>query len=124
MFTNLVFVAAGGALGACARFLVSWWLPVKSAGAFPWATFLVNVSGCLLIGLLWNIAYRFGFSEWSRLFLFTGLLGGFTTFSSFGLETFKLLENRELGTAVLYVFGTNIAGIAAVYAGYYTITSH
>lgn len=102
-----------------ARYGVARWMLVAgSQPFFPWATFTVNVCGCLAIGLLAGLAGRFHlFSENATLFLFTGLLGGFTTFSSFGLETLLLLRRGEWGWAALYVVGSLLLGLLAVWLG-------
>ncbi len=111
------WVGLGGFIGSVARYGVSVWLPPVAAGRFPLATFAVNCLGCLLIGLLAGALMRAPVPEAVRLFLLTGVLGGFTTFSAFGLETVMLLRRGELGFAVLYVLASVLVGIAAVWLG-------
>lgn len=82
---------------------------------FPAATFTVNMVGCLVAGTLWGLAEKHGvFSASVRLFLFTGLLGGFTTFSAFGLETVSLIQRKELMIAGLYVALSVACGVATI----------
>jgi len=110
-------VAAGGALGATARFAVGRWVPWE-APAFPWATAMVNVTGCLLIGLVlgWLLAST-GQPPWLRPFLATGVLGGYTTFSAFAVETVVLVDAGAVTTAALYVVGSLAVGLVAVRVG-------
>jgi fluoride exporter len=115
-----LWVALGGSLGATARYAVSsWLLPATVQYRFPWPTFVVNVSGCVIAGLLFAYAAKHqAFSPNMRLFLFTGVLGGFTTFSAFGLETFELIKRGEPAMAVLYVVASVLAGVAALALAY------
>jgi CrcB protein len=109
-------IALGGAMGALARYGVGEAMPHR-AGAFPWATFLINVSGCLLIGvLLVMITEVRTVHPLSRPFLGTGVLGGFTTFSTFAIDTERLLGDHPL-TAIAYFFGTVAAALLAVQTG-------
>ena len=114
-----LMVGLGGFLGAIARYRLG-------ASMLHWVgdarllsgTFVVNVLGCLVAGLLAGLAGRYHLlGPDARLFLFTGLLGGFTTFSAFGLETMGLLRRGELGVAALYAGGSVILGLAAVWLG-------
>lgn len=107
---NFLLVGAGGALGAMARYGVARSLPV---GAWPWATFLVNILGGLLMGLLvgWLVARGGTTQEPWRLFLGVGVLGGFTTFSAFSLEIVMMLERGMVGQALLYA-GASVAAAA------------
>lgn len=117
---TLLQIGIGGATGALLRHLIA--AAVKTGvktSAFPWPVFIVNLSGCLLIGIIFSLSSKFPGIEKYRLLLFSGILGGYTTFSSFGLETFALWENNQYQTAVVYVLGTNIAGIALVFIGAY-----
>lgn len=118
--TNLLLVGAGGFLGAVARYLLGGWILHHSMAAkFPWSTFAVNVLGCLVIGLLSGLAGRFdAFGHGTRLFLFTGLLGGFTTFSAFGLETIFLTRRGEWFFAALYVGASVVLCLFAVWVGW------
>ena len=118
--TNLLLVGAGGFLGAVMRYILGGWILHQAAGAkFPLSTFAVNVLGCLTIGLLSAAAERFDLiGPHARLFLFTGLLGGFTTFSAFGFETFFLLLRGELLIASLYAGASVVVCIFAVWAGF------
>lgn len=115
----LLLVGLGGFLGSIARyrlggFVTQWTLQHR----FPYGTFVVNVLGCLVIGVLAGFAERHNaFHLEARLFLFTGLMGGFTTFSAFGLETVDLLKRGDVVTAVLYVGASVIVGVAAVWIG-------
>lgn len=117
---HVLLVGLGGALGAIARWkLGGWLLHLTVQEKFPYATFAVNVIGCLLIGVLAGLAERHHmFGQSTRLFLFTGLLGGFTTFSAFGLETLFLLRRGDPWTAALYVAASVLVGLAAVWAGW------
>jgi CrcB protein len=114
---NMLLVAAGGALGAVARYTISLGMSARD-DAWPWATFAINVSGSLLIGVLagW-LATRAEAGEPWRLFLGVGVLGGFTTFSAYSLETLRLVERGDLAGAATYALGSVIAGLAAVAVG-------
>lgn len=117
---NLALVGSGGALGAMARYGLGGLVHRNAAlAAFPFGTLAVNLLGCLLIGLGAGLAdARQAFTPEARLFVFVGLLGGFTTFSSFGYETIALLRDHELLRAGLNV-GINVfAGLALVWLGY------
>ncbi|MFP8886889.1 FluC/FEX family fluoride channel [Streptomyces mangrovi] len=125
----LAAVAAGGALGACARYALT--LPWPAApGGFPWAVLAVNAAGCALIGVLMTLLEEHGGKRsggkgpggaWARHplarpFLGTGVLGGFTTFSVYALDAVRLLEEGAAGTALLYLGVTPAAALCAVWA--------
>ncbi|MGY0560647.1 MULTISPECIES: fluoride efflux transporter CrcB [unclassified Luteimonas] len=112
-----LWVGLGGFIGSVARYAVAVGLGAAPAGRFPWATFAVNCLGCLLIGLLVGILSKTSVSEPVRLFLVAGILGGFTTFSAFGLESLTLLRRGETSLALLYILGSVLVGIAAVWLG-------
>ena len=114
--TRFLIVAAGGALGAVARYGIGRMLP---ATGWPWATLVANVVGGLLMGLLTGwLAFRGGAnSEAIRLFAAVGVLGGFTTFSAFSLETVLMIERRQLAMAGGYVAASVVLSIAALFVG-------
>ncbi|WP_119677653.1 fluoride efflux transporter CrcB [Indioceanicola profundi] len=116
--TGILAVAAGGALGATARYLsvlaIGRWL----GAGFPWGTFAVNVAGSFVMGVLAELAMQ----AWQpppelKLFLTVGVLGGFTTFSSFSLDTALLIERGDFWAAAAYVTGSVLISIAALFAG-------
>jgi len=115
---NLLIVGAGGFLGAILRYGSSQGLHARLETRFPAGTLLVNVVGCLLIGVLLTLVLeRESLSEQASLFLVVGLLGSFTTFSTFGYETLDLLRHEEYRHAFVSV-ATNLGlGLAAVVAG-------
>jgi CrcB protein len=119
-----LYVAAGGAAGSWLRYLVgrAWAAAIgpAAASAFPWATLTVNIAGSLAMGLLVGWLARAGaHGESWRLLLGVGLLGGFTTFSSFSLEFALMVERGTIGIAALYVAASLIAGFAGLFAGLY-----
>ena len=120
---QILMVALGGALGSVARYKIGGAvLHQTPAWNFPLSTFCVNVAGCLVIGVLAGLVEHHDlFSMRTRLFLFTGLLGGFTTFSAFGYETFFLLRRGLALTSMLYVGLSVTCGIAAVFVGFKAI---
>jgi CrcB protein len=116
---NVMTLAVAGAVGTLLRYALATWIGRATGDGFPWGTCAVNILGCLAIGALAAWADRGGaLPPALRIALVVGLLGGFTTFSAFGLETFRLLERAEWGRAMAYVGLTNLAGFAAVWAGY------
>ena len=114
---SLVYVALGAVFGASGRYLVAGWVSRAAAGVFPWGTLCVNLIGCFVIGAAWGLAERSLWPPAFRTFFFVGLLGSFTTFSSFGLETLHLLRDGELGLAAGYVLGSNLLGFLLVWLG-------
>ncbi len=117
--TNILLVGLGGFIGSVARYkLGGWLLHLTAQEKFPYSTFAVNIVGCLVVGLLAGLAEKHElFGQGARLFLFTGLLGGFTTFSAFGLETMFLLRRGEPWIAALYVVASVLLGLVAVWIG-------
>ena len=109
-------VSLGGALGALARWGVGLFAPTPH-GAFPLATFAINVVGCALLGALVVAAQRPGTSPLARPFLGTGVLGGFTTFSAYAVDTDGLASAGVAGTAVLYAVGTLVVAVIAAWVG-------
>jgi len=116
--THLLYIAIGGASGALLRYAVSGFIHNFSGGAYPWGTLVVNLSGCLVIGFLWQLFENFSFTPNMRSFLFIGTLGAYTTFSTYGLETFNLLREREIGYVLLNFLASNILGIGMVFLGF------
>lgn len=116
---NLLLVGLGGAIGACARYLLGGWvMRLMHEPRFPWGTLVVNVLGCLLIGWLAGLMVDRGlFGPSFRLLVLIGILGGFTTFSSFGLETWTLLQDHEFGGAMLNAALQLGLGLGAVVLG-------
>lgn len=115
---TLAVVALGGALGSLARYGLGMAFPAAPAG-FPWATFAINVSGSLLIGVLMALVS----GEWAarpliRPFLAVGVLGGFTTFSAYIVDAQRLFEAGAVVTALAYVFGTLALALTAVHGAH------
>ena len=122
VFAKIMAVGLGGFLGAVARYLVASLVRERSLHAFfPYSTLVVNVLGCFVIGVLMAIAEERGVlgaqGGQARLFLFTGLLGSFTTFSTFGWDGFELFREGEAGSALLYLFASLGLGLLAVWGG-------
>lgn len=117
---NYLLVGVGGALGSMTRYAIGGLLGRMKAGwTFPLETLVINVTGCVVIGLLagWGEA-RGVFSPSARAFLFVGVLGGYTTFSTFGYESFQLLREGLWPAALLSVAGQVVLGLLGVWAGH------
>ena len=115
---NLLLVAAGGAAGSVLRYQVGLWSLRLLGPSFPWGTMIVNVAGSFAIGLLAElIARRLNSSEEMRLLLVTGLLGGFTTFSAFSLDTMSLMERGATAAAVSYMVASVVLSLGAALGG-------
>lgn len=115
--SRLLCIALGGGIGALLRYGLSVWVHRGATPVFPWATLITNVCGCFLMGFLAQSVLAAELRETLRLALLVGLLGGFTTFSSFGFETLVLAKAGRLGLAGANVLLSNGAGLAAAGAG-------
>ncbi|MFC4769666.1 fluoride efflux transporter CrcB [Effusibacillus consociatus] len=113
---NLLSVAVGGAIGALGRHALSLFLPAPPDSLFPWPTFAANLTGCFIIGFFYQMAEHRTIPAALRLGLATGLLGGFTTFSTFSLEVLTLLNGGHVLVGFLYVLTSLAAGLAACYS--------
>lgn len=110
-------VGVGSFLGGIARYLLSTFAQGKNSTQFPYGTFIVNLIGCFIIGCLFGLLEKWQAGlEW-RLFLVTGIIGGFTTFSAFSLETHHLLKSGNIGIAIAYVTASVIFGVALTFFG-------
>ena len=116
----LLAIAAGGGIGAVLRHFAGHIVQARFGANFPLSIFLVNVVGCLAIGIVAGLIAtgRIHVGEAGRAFIVVGLLGGFTTFSSFGLDTFTLARGGQLAAAAFNAFGQLFLGLAAVWVGY------
>lgn len=114
-----MFVALGGAFGAVARYGVGGWVHGVTGAGFPWGTFAVNVAGCFVLGLSMPILQASIAAPEARAFVAVGLLGGFTTFSTFSYEAVALVQDGQLARAATYTFGSVGLGLAAVFTGFW-----
>jgi fluoride exporter len=118
IFKNILMVGIGGGIGSIARYLCQKFIYSSWQHAFPLATFLVNILGCFLIGVFFALAEKGELLDPSwRLFLTTGICGGFTTFSAFAYENVTLLKTGNLLFLGLYAAGSVFFGIAATFGG-------
>ena len=117
--TNILLIGLGGFIGSILRYLASGYVQQSTKSAdFPYGTLAVNVIGCFVIGFLAQLAEGRGlFTSESRSLVFVGILGGFTTFSSFGNETFNLARDRQMLNALANVGANVIVGLFAVWLG-------
>ncbi len=119
--TNLVkvvLIAAGGGVGALLRYAVSGWAYRVAGAGFPWGTLSVNVLGSFVIGFLWAASERTPFGPLWTPFVFIGILGAFTTFSTYALESLNLLREGEVRLAVLNLLASNVLALLAVVLGF------
>lgn len=118
MIKNILMIALGGSAGSVLRYLVQKLFQPASPGGFPTSTFLINITGCFLIGLFWSLFSRSAnLGEEIKLLLMTGLCGGFTTFSAFTLEGIGLLKENKTGLFLAYTAGSVLLGLAATLTG-------
>src|SRR6185436_17815495 len=116
---RLLLIGFAGFVGTLARYWLSGWTARRFGETFPAGTLIVNLLGCFLAGLLAYLMFeRFVVSPTARTVLLIGLLGGFTTFSSFGLQSFNLLRDGEVGLALANILVSNTVGIFMVWLGY------
>jgi len=116
---RIMLIGLAGLVGTLLRYWLSGVVARQYGETFPWGTMVVNLVGCFLAGVLFYITEeRFLLSPTLRVVLLIGFLGGFTTFSSYGLQTFTLLRDGELGLATLNVVASNVLGMFMVWTGY------
>jgi fluoride exporter len=114
----VLLVALGGGMGSAARYLVGGWFASRFGPAFPYGTFVINVTGSFIIGLFLTYAQdRASLSPYWRLFFAVGFVGGYTTFSTFEYESIRLLEDRELLLGTTYLVGSVLTGALGAIAG-------
>ncbi|MBX0333054.1 fluoride efflux transporter CrcB [Pontibacter sp. HSC-14F20] len=117
----LLAIGAGSFIGGVGRYLLSQFIQTKNLTQFPVGTLVVNIVGCFLIGLVFGFAAKGNLSEEWRLFLATGILGGFTTFSAFSLESVYMLQTEQYGQAILYILASVLLGLLATFAGMWLV---
>jgi CrcB protein len=116
---RLLLIGLAGFVGTLARYWLSGWAARRFGETFPAGTLIVNLLGCFLAGLMAYLMFeRFVISPTARTVLLIGLLGGFTTFSSFGLQSFNLVRDGEVGLALANILVSNTGGIFMVWLGY------
>lgn len=114
---KILLLLAGGGLGTVARYLVSDYTHKYYLGNFPLGTLMVNMLGSLVIGMMWGLFNPTNISHGLRAFLFIGILGGFTTFSSYALDSYNLLKEGEMKLALINIMANNILSIGMVLIG-------
>jgi fluoride exporter len=117
-FLAVAGVAAGGAIGSVARYLIAGWVQSPAWNGFPYAILIVNITGSFVMGLITGaLALKFHVTPETRAFLTTGIVGGYTTFSTFSLESAMLVERHAYGQTALYIAGSVVLSILALFAG-------
>lgn len=116
--TDIAAVVAGAGIGGGLRYMLSWWTVERWGGSLPWGTFIVNISGAFLLGIVMAVsAERALIPPVWRLFLGVGILGGYTTFSTLSYESVVLMQRGFLMQGALNMFGSALVGLVAVFAG-------
>lgn len=119
MIDKLLWIALGGSIGAVLRFLIFLSFEREHHTSFPWSTLIINLIGSFFIGFLWAFFNKFFISVGFRMFIFIGILGSFTTFSTFSFDVFSLIQAGAFRSAIFYIVATNVLGIGLAFAGYY-----
>lgn len=114
----ILLVGAGSFIGGIIRYLLSEFIQTKTLSSFPYGTLSVNLIGCFAIGMVYGLIEKWAISEEWRLLVATGILGGFTTFSAFSMETFSLIRNGDILYAIMYASLSVLLGILATAIGF------
>jgi fluoride exporter len=114
----IIAIGTGSFIGGICRYLLSKFIQTKFLSTFPWGTLTVNILGCFAIGFVFGLSDKGNLTQEWRLFLATGVLGGFTTFSAFSNETFGMLRDGQHLYALTYVAASVIIGVFATFTGY------
>ena len=117
----IIAIGIGSFIGGILRYCLSQFVQLRYASEMPYGTFLVNISGCFLIGVVYALADRSLLTTEWRLFFATGILGGFTTFSAFSFETLSLFKAGQVWTAVVYAVCSVLIGLIATFLGMYIV---
>ena len=117
----ILAIGTGSFIGGIFRYLLSLFIQTKTTSNFPLGTLTVNIIGCFFIGIVFGFFDKGQISNEWKLFLATGVIGGFTTFSAFSMETFNLLKGGYTGYALLYIFTSLLLGILATYIAYLSV---
>ncbi len=112
-------ISAGGSIGAVFRYLIFVLFEKTTTTTFPWPTLVINITGAFVIGFLWGWFDRFYVSPGIRMLIFIGILGSFTTFSTFAFDVFSLVHDGQIKNVIFYILGTNVLGIGLAFAGFY-----
>jgi CrcB protein len=116
-FNNLLMVFVGSATGGTFRYLISGWIQQHNSTKIPLGTFIVNILGCFILGIILESILKNNHSDQFKLLLITGFCGGFTTFSAFSFENLELIKNGEYFMAFLYIVISVVLGILATWGG-------
>ena len=118
MLRTILLVGSGGFIGSVMRYLVQYYMEKSLTSTFPWGTFIANIAGSFIIGIVFALAEKGNLmnAEW-RIFLAVGICGGFTTFSSFAYNNLTMINERAWGSLLLNIGGNLFLGILAVYLG-------
>lgn len=119
MIQKFIAVALGGSIGALLRYATYLFFEKSQNQTFPWATLIINLTGAFLIGFIWGILNKFYVAPGYRLFIFVGILGSFTTFSTFAFDVFNLSREAGAKQVITYILATNLIGISLAFIGYY-----
>lgn len=114
---QILLVALGGGIGSVARYLLGGWFATRFGAAFPYGTFVINVTGSFIIGLFLAFQERIWLDPNWRLFFAVGLVGGYTTFSTFEYETIRLLQDGQMLPGAFYLVGSVVTGALATIGG-------
>lgn len=115
---KIAYIASGGAIGAVLRYIIALITHERVQSSFPWGTLIINLTGAFLIGFLGGLCEHYAVSHNIRIFLFIGILGAYTTFSTFCLENFNLFKSGQLAYALINIVVSNILGLFLVYVGF------
>ncbi len=119
MIQKFLAVAFGGSIGAVIRYLIFLLFERNASHSFPWATLLVNLLGSFFIGLLWGYFGKTFISPGLRLLIFVGILGSFTTYSTFTFDVFSMYKDGDIKQLIFYILATNVFGIGLAFTGFY-----
>ena len=121
-FQILLAVALGGALGSLARYFVAGWVQSAAWSGFPWGIFVVNISGGFIMGVIVELsALKISLTPEIRAFLTVGILGGYTTFSTFSLDSALLIQRGAWASAAAYMVGSAVLSVAALFSGLWLV---
>ncbi|GEN34039.1 MULTISPECIES: fluoride efflux transporter CrcB [Aneurinibacillus] len=113
----ILLIGLGGVIGTISRFYLGKWVTSKSNSLFPWGTFIINISGSFILGILFFLHTRGNVANWLWLMLGTGFCGGYTTFSTFSYETVQLMQKKQLLYALGYVLLSIVGGLLFCWIG-------